>query len=371
MANEALAAALKAADPQAEVHFSDYLAYLNWIQRGVVQWPYLAWLRWYPSGYRWFYRWTNRPGEPQVITNSFSWAGAARMERDLARLRPNLVVSSFIAPVSLAGAVRERRSKSFFNALIVTDYEAHRHWARPEADLFLVATDQVKSELVALGMDAAKIAVTGIPISPRYADLAQHKETKAELRLRLGLEPDIPVILLSAGAKGIYHSYDRVVDLLSHLPLPVQVLLLAGSEASAGPVQTGPVRLHRYGFTELFPEFLAASDLVLGKAGGLTVSEACSLGIPMLIYDPIPGQEEGNAAFLEKVGAAIWPRNLPTLRAQLLALLGSPERLVQMAEAARSLGRPQAASEAAKLLVVAVEGLSSQKTPQRILEGGV
>ncbi|MBB6099135.1 processive 1,2-diacylglycerol beta-glucosyltransferase [Deinobacterium chartae] len=345
-ANQALAQLLEAQRPGASVSYSDYLAYLHPLQRAVVEVPYTAWLRYYPAGYRYFYNWTNRPGEPKAITAPFGWAGLPAMRRDLERVRPQIVISSYTAPVALADAARKRYGYRFLNAMIVTDYEAHRHWARPEADLIMVATEAVRQQIAANGVDPSRIQVTGIPIDPRYTDLP----SREALRERLGFEPERPVIMLSAGATGAYRSHAAVMETLGRLAIPTRVLV-TGVRGGPSVEQVGRVTVHRYGYTDAFPELLGASDLVVGKAGGLTVSEACALGVPMLIYDPIPGQEEGNARYLEAAGAARWARDLLELRTLLTDLLIDVPRRARMGAAARAIGKPHAARDVARTVL--------------------
>ncbi|AFZ67280.1 UDP-N-acetylglucosamine:LPS N-acetylglucosamine transferase [Deinococcus peraridilitoris DSM 19664] len=348
-AAEALERALAEYSPGFNALHADYLTYLNPVERGVSAGVYLWWLRHSPNTYRFFYHWSDRAEAPWFVKSAASTAGLRRMLRDLRRVRPHLVLSSYDGPAVLAHTARRRHGLSFLNALLVTDYTIHYHWARPEVDFFMVATDRVKDGLVGWGIDPEKIAVTGIPILPRYAEL--QGADKMALRERFGLPQDEPLVLVSAGGKGsIYHGLSDVIDACAGAGTRVQVLLLAGG-GEVGTEQVGGATVHRLGYTSFFPELLAASDLVIGKAGGLTVSEAIALGVPMLIYQPIPGQEEGNAAFLQERGAALWAPSKWELRRSLVALLGDPAHLQAMSEAARATGRPHAARDAAQALL--------------------
>jgi processive 1,2-diacylglycerol beta-glucosyltransferase len=90
---------------------------------------------------------------------------------------------------------------------------------------------------------------------------------------------------------------------------------------------------------------MAAADLLVGKPGGLTTSEALARGLALVVVNPIPGQEERNADHLLEQGAAIRCNNLPVIAWKIDRLLDDPARLSQMQERARGLGRPGAASE--------------------------
>uniref|UniRef100_UPI0025DC5E9D glycosyltransferase n=1 Tax=Deinococcus sp. TaxID=47478 RepID=UPI0025DC5E9D len=159
----------------------------------------------------------------------------------------------------------------------------------------------------------------------------------------------LPLLLISGGGQGLYRSLEKVVNALGQLGRRVQVLVLAGADR-VGIEQQGGATVHRLGFTTDFPELLAAADLVVGKAGGLTVAEATTLGVPLVIYDPIPGQEEYNAQYLVNKGAAIWVRELHRLRPAVLRALDEGEH-ARLSAAARALGVPDAAQRAAKAIL--------------------
>jgi processive 1,2-diacylglycerol beta-glucosyltransferase len=98
-------------------------------------------------------------------------------------------------------------------------------------------------------------------------------------------------------------------------------------------------------------EYMSAADLVLGKTGGLTTSEALAKGLGFVIVNPIRGQEERNAAHLLEEGAAIRCNNLPVLAYKIDKLLGEPQRLATMQANARRLGRPRAAYDIVEKLL--------------------
>src|SRR5262249_32879907 len=114
-----------------------------------------------------------------------------------------------------------------------------------------------------------------------------------------------------------------------------------------GNLPTHSPRLVPVGFTREMDQYMAAADLLVGKAGGLTTSEALARALPMALIEPIPGQEERNADHLLEEGAAIRCHNLPAAAWKIAGLLNDPRRLTHMKEAARKLGRPNAAAEIA------------------------
>ncbi|MFC4639318.1 MGDG synthase family glycosyltransferase [Deinococcus hohokamensis] len=339
--------ALRARGVLTEARESDVTAYLKPSERWWTVDLYAFELRHAPWLYAWFYRATDHDRPFSLIGSFCRWVGLRGMQRDLAETQPEVVVSSYWSSVPLAETARRRSGQQFLNALIVTDYRAHRHWIRPEADLIMVAAQETAEQMLARGADPAKVVVTGIPISARFAGLIGADQT--DLRRRHGLRPDLPLLLVSGGGKGDYHALHELLAELGNLGRPVQVLLPAGTQ-KRGEEQLGGATIHHLGYTTDFPELLAASDLVVGKAGGLTVTEATALGVPVVVYAPIPGQEEHNAEFLERHGAGVWVRDRRALGGAVMRAL-DPQEHAAMSRAARALGVPDAADRVARTLL--------------------
>jgi len=200
-----------------------------------------------------------------------------------------------------------------------------------------------------LGIDRDKVMVTGIPIDPVFA-LIKDKRT---MRLKHGLSPDKTTILVSAGGFGV----GRIEDLftcLSELRHEAQIIFLCGrneelkkklERRSAKKAAGSNPSFINVGYTTLMDEFMSASDIVLGKPGGLTTSEALAKGLVFVIVNPIPGQEERNSDHLLEEGVAIRCNNLPVLAYKVDQLLENPERFQRMQANAGRLARPHAARD--------------------------
>src|SRR4029077_7104497 len=219
---------------------------------------------------------------------------------------------------------------------------------------YYVAIDEAAEYLARIGVPREKLRVTGIPVDPLFATPVN----RSEARKQLGLDADAAVILISAGCYGIGPVEQLVKDLLA-LQRPWQIAAIAGKSDKArkrleelaneaGKLPLGSRRLCAVGFTMQMDKYMAAADLMVGKAGGLTTSESLARGLPMALIEPIPGQEERNADHLLEAGAAIRCNNLPAAAWKIAALLDDSARLARMREAARSLGRPEAAAAIAE-----------------------
>jgi processive 1,2-diacylglycerol beta-glucosyltransferase len=224
---------------------------------------------------------------------------------------------------------------------VVTDFEAHALWMEPCVDLYCVAAEETKARLVARGAAPDNVVVTGIPIAGKFTG---RRETGAARR-SLGLEPGVSTLLVLSGGFGM-GPVGKILDRLDDVDQTIQEVVVCGRNRALQ--QKLAARNYRHptrvlGFVTNMHELMAAADLILTKPGGLTSSEALACGKPLLIIDPIPGQETANADFLLERGAAVKINSVDDLPFRISRLLGS-KKLRAMARAAQALGRPEAAT---------------------------
>src|ERR1051325_5623741 len=199
--------------------------------------------------------------------------------------------------------------------------------------------------------------VTGIPIDPVFAK----KKNKLEMRQKHGLDNERITILLSAGGFGV-GSVEPLITSLKAIEHKVQVVAICGRNEelrkrllnSANKLAAaGNLLIHPVGYTQEMDEYMSASDIVLGKPGGLTTSEGLAKGLAFVVVNPIPGQEERNSDHLLEAGVAIRCNNLPALAYKIDRLVEDAARFDAMQSNARRLARPDAAREiVSKLLTL-------------------
>ena len=212
-----------------------------------------------------------------------------------------------------------------------------------------LALDETRMHMEKLGIHPGKLTVSGIPIDPVFSV----SKDKREMRIKHGLAPDKTTILVSAGGFGV----GRVEDLstcLSELQHEAQVVVLCGRneelkkrlDKRAAKRRPGSRRsIINIGYTTLMDEFMSASDILLGKPGGLTTSEALAKGLVFVIVNPIPGQEERNSDHLLEEGVAIRCNNLPVIAYKVDRLMDDTARLARMQASVHRLARPHAARD--------------------------
>jgi len=196
---------------------------------------------------------------------------------------------------------------------------------------------------------------TGIPIHPVFAAGEEEKRRRREEKRKELEISEEPLILLFGGGEGLF-DFPSLIHALDKLTLPFSLLVLTGRNTFLWEtLQTLRSSLHHklipYGFLQNPQEILdiyLAGDLLITKAGGLTVSEALAVGLPMILHRPIPGQESRNTKYLLEKEAALYAPRADILLRTVEFLLREPGRRQELAERARALGKPDAALRIAR-----------------------
>jgi processive 1,2-diacylglycerol beta-glucosyltransferase len=276
--------------------------------------------------------------------------GGPRLLKLLDALAPDAVVSVHATPtVALSTLAREGR-RIPPHTTVVTDFVAHSQWIAPRVDRYCVAAEEVKHEFVARGMAPDRVVVTGVPLSAGFETPLDPLATRRDL----GLSPDLPVVLAMAGAQG---SFGRLLDVtraLMELTAPVQALVVTGHDTElAGQVGrlTAGSAIRTFGFVDDVRPLMAAADLLVSKAGGMTLAEAMAAELPLLTYGSLPGQERRNERFASRAGIALVARRQRELGRALERALSEPKLLDRLREQMRHVRRPDASRHIASLVL--------------------
>jgi processive 1,2-diacylglycerol beta-glucosyltransferase len=275
------------------------------------------------------------------MRSALSQLTTAKFVARVKRFKSEVVFCAHYMPSEIVGALKEELGGPLI-ANAVTDFEAHALWMQPGVDVYFVAASETKARLVARGLPAESVIVTGIPISARFT---APMDTPA-IRKRLGVRDDLPVLLVLGGGFGM-GPVARILEELNKVPIAMQVLVVCGRNEElrrelAAMDSRHPTRV--FGFVDNMQELMAVSHLVITKPGGLTTSEALALGKPIFILDPIPGQEAANSDFLLENGAAAKANRAEDLPFRIEKIFAS-QKLDELAANARRLGRPNAARD--------------------------
>lgn len=232
--------------------------------------------------------------------------------------------------------------------VVVTDLVSTHHlWYDKRCERCLVPTQPAYDRGLAAGLSPEQLRNTGLPVHPRFALGLKDKE---EARRELGWDLHLPAVLVVGGGEGMGPIY-RTARAIDERKLRCQLIVLAGNnkalkEKLESKTWNQPTRI--YGFRKDMPVLMAATDILVTKAGPATISEACIAGVPMILYDAIPGQETGNIDYVVDNGAGVYAPTPVEVGAALTTWLHrGPDFLRQMSESARALGRPNAVFEIA------------------------
>jgi len=336
------------------VEHIDTIQYVSKLFQRMYDKTYISMVRRAPEFMGLLYDRTDQPWQHPRRRLALDRLNTTPMIRMLKRVQPDLCVAThFLAAEIVAWLIAKRKLRAH-NAIVVTDYDVHAMWLCRTVDRYYVAMEEAAEYLAHIGVPRDKLLVTGIPVDSLFAEPLD----RAQARRALGLDATALSILISAGGYGIGPLEQLVNDLVA-LERPWQIVAIAGKAEKvrkrleeisrrAGKLASGSLRLVPVGFTTDMDKYMAAADLLVGKAGGLTTSEALARALPMALIEPIPGQEERNADHLLEAGAAIRCNNLPAAGWKIAGLLDDPARLARMREAARAMGKPGAAAAIAE-----------------------
>jgi len=332
-----------------DVRHVDILQFTNRIFRHLYSKAYIDVVNKLPEVSGWFYDRLDKPWKNERRRLALDKLNTRPFVKLLREYRPDVIVCTHFLPAEIVSWLKAKERIASRQAIIVTDLDVHAMWLCHHYEQYFVAIDEARAYLEALGIPRNKITVSGIPIDPVFA---LHKD-KREMRRKHGLAPDRTTILLSAGGFGV-GSLEMLISSLMPLQHRAQVVAVCGrneelkervSELAAKVNSRSRLSVKPVGYTHEMDEFMAASDLVLGKPGGLTTSEALAKGLVLVIANPIPGQEERNADHLIEAGVAIRCNNMPTLAYKVDRLLADPTRFAAMQSNARAMAKPDAARD--------------------------
>lgn len=343
--------------PGVQAEHVDSLKYTTRLFRELYSRAYLELVDRAPDLMGWLYDHFDRPWANMRRRLALDRLNTVRFVRLLERFQPDACLSTHFLPAEIVSWLIAKKRLRTRHAVVVTDTDVHALWLCRHFEYYFVAREETRQHLLALGFPPEKVVASGIPIDPVFA----RPKDREEMRKKHRLAADLPALLVSAGGFGVGPA-EKVVDRLLALERPAQVVAIAGRneqlkksiEALGRRHSASRVRLTVIGFTTEMDEWMAAADLLIGKAGGLTTSEALARALPMVVINPIPGQEERNSDYLLENGVAVKCNNLPALPYKISSLLDNPARLEQMRAAARALARPDAAREIVRRMAGAV-----------------
>lgn len=351
-AAEALEKTFAADDRVAEVVNNDALQYTNKLFRDFYSKFYTSLVRSAPNFLGWWYKTSDEPWHTDRMRHRIDRLNTRPLVRFIRDFNPHITVCTHYMPAGIISHLIATRQLQARLSIVVTDFDFHAMWLSRSFHRYFVAIDETRAYLEMLGIPSERITVSGIPIDPVFQQSVDRKKE----RIRLGLNPEKPVLLLSAGAYGVGPN-EFMVEQMYNLKSDAQTVVVCGrnKELKQRILQLVESRSSRFkvlGYTDDMHKLMKMADVFIGKPGGMTTSEAIACGLPMCIVSPIPGQEERNSDHLLEEGIAIKCNDLSTLPFKLDRLLEDPDRLARMKANALQFSRPEASSIIVDTLLV-------------------
>lgn len=345
-AAQALQAAADKWYPDVDVVHVDLMKLVPKLFRTIYTESYIKMVEQHPALWGYLYDRTDREKIDSSLSRlrrTLETLNTRKLKAVLNEIAPDHVICTHFLPAQLLSR-RIRKGKFLKPVWVqVTDFDVHALWVHKGMSGYFAAHDELAWRMTERGIPAEDVHVTGIPIMPAFSD----RLSKAECSHELGMDPARKTLLLMPGGAGVGDSVSLAERLLE-IDGDFQLVALAGrNEKQLKKLRSlaarYPGRLFPTGFINTIERVMAASDLAITKPGGLTSSECLTVGLPMIIVSPIPGQEERNADYLLEQGVALKACDDNAVAWRVKLLLNDPDRLKIMRKNARLIGRPDSA----------------------------
>ncbi len=284
---------------------------------------------------------------------------AIKLLRLLREKEPDLIISTHPFGSQMCSYLKRKGKITAKIATIMTDFAPHDQWlvGHEFTDYFFVAHDKMKDYLISKNVKEEKIFSTGIPISEKF----QEKYDKSKIVEKYNLDKNKFTILFFGGGEfglgktrtvQIFENF--VQETLKH---DIQIIAISGKNPKMKSAFEEIVNKNKaennvkiIGFSNEVPKLMSISDLVVTKPGGLTTSESLASNLPMVVINPIPGQEEENADFLESKGIAVWIKKTDNSKKVIEELLNNKDKLNKMKENTKILAKPHSTDDICRIL---------------------
>ena len=351
--SQALEQALRQLRPNLSVEVVDALAHCTPWFRAFYN-SFVIPLTYWPSLWGWI-----ESAQHEAKSTGPAWLyrlGAKPLFRFIDEFAPDVVITTEAGLCEIAAMHKRERGRRY-RLVGVDGFDMEKPWAQPEVDLFPCAPGEPAAQLAAAGVLPSKIFPCGVPVRPPPANLAD----RATLRAQLGVEPEVPLLLVVFGGLGRARP-QCIVEELAKIDSPLQIVFITRRKpkltAEVERLSKGRPRTRVFGWVDNMQEWMAAADLMLSRAGGTTVAEALNAGLPILGFDPPPGDERRVCDLIEKSWqVGYWVKRPEDISVRIAHLLANPSELERLRANALARARPRAVLDAAEAILKLAESV--------------
>ena len=349
-AAQSVAAELQVKVPEAEIMLIDALENCSLAFRALYVWTYWAMIRWTPQLWSKLFHSRIARRDEQTAPVWFWRMGCSKVFEKIKMFRPDLIVACEVGACEIAVIARRDKLTDAGIVNVITDFEAEPIWVKEEIAAYAVPSGQVAEQLRNWGADVEKINICGIPLDKSFSEF----DDSDIIRKQFGLDSR-PIVLLMGGGMGPT-SMDSVAFRLLREGNNLNIVALAGNDNAVHRkmemlTDSATVSLKVIAWTDRVADLMRISEVLVTKPGGLTLSEAAVCGLPMVLFDAIPGPEESNAARFVEAGAGIQTFDSDETVNEVLRLLKDKNGLSLMAKRCREIAQPNAAGNIVKLIL--------------------
>ena len=302
--------------------------------------------------------WHSQKGPLAHFSTTSNKVLSLKLNKLLQDFKPDVIISTHPFATQMCGYLKKTEKLDAKLATVMTDYAPHDQWLvfNHYVDYFFVSHEGMKKKLQEKGIPNEKIFATGIPLSNKFL----LKYDKTQILESFGLSPDKKTVLFFGGGEfglGKTQTF-KIFKSFVECPENIQIVAIAGkNQKMKESFENLVYELGKYDkvkileYTNKVPELMSISDLVVTKPGGLTTTESLASGLPIVVINPIPGQEEENATYLEENKVAIWIKKDDNVEEILNNLFSNPDKMQEMKIRARLIAKKNSTKDICKILL--------------------
>lgn len=349
---QALQEAIQIRFPRLEPVIFDFMEWVHPFSKNLSRFLYIQGVKKLPQLYGYIYQKTRGVNTLSKMIKKIFCTGLGRMLKLIEEVQPTVVVSTFPLAAAVMSKLKSSGLSNIPAVTAITDHTDHCCWIYPYTDQYIVGSGIVRDSLIHLGVEEERIAVTGIPLRQQFSQNFQREE----ICHKYNLESNIPTVLVMGGGCGFIGDGISTIQELEELPLSIQLIIVCGHNEKLlmqlrEKLKNSKHRIHLTGYIAYVHELMAISDLMITKPGGVSTFEAISMELPMLLYRPLPGQEQDNAKFLVQSGVAIQAITERDLTYCLSKLLENGNLLKHMRENLKQFHHSESAFASAEVII--------------------
>lgn len=298
----------------------------------------------------------SQKGTMSHISNGANKVMSIKLYKLFEEFKPDIVISTHPFGSQMTAYLKSKGKTNCILASVMTDFASHDQWlvGHEYIDHIFVSHEGMKKDIISKGIKASKIHATGIPLSNRFLEHFDRKKIKSSFDLDINKKT---ILFFGGGEFGL--GKDKTLKILKafidNINDEYQIIAISGKNAKMQEKFTELVgdnpNVQVYGFTNEVPELMSISDLVVTKPGGLTITESLASGLPIVVINPIPGQEVENAEFLEKKGVAVWIRKTEDPEQAVSELLSNPEQIKHMKIRSKLMAKKHSTEDICKIIL--------------------